>query len=305
MREKKTAVFNILALITVILWGTTFISTKLLLTDFSAVEILFIRIVLGYGALWLVAPKRLRLSEKKHELYFAAAGLCGITLYQLLENIALTYTFAGNVAVIVAVAPFFTAILNRIFLKGAPLGIRFILGFVLAISGIALISFSGQTNFGINPKGDILAFIAAVAWAFYSVITKKISSFGYNNILSTRRIFFYGLIFIFPTIPFLGFSIDFSAFASASNIFNLLFLGLGASALCFVIWNSSLKVLGTNKTSVYIYLIPVVTAITAAIVLRERLSPLAIVGIVMTLAGLLLSESKNFLKKRQNREQSQ
>lgn len=58
------------------------------------------------------------MKERKQELYFAAAGLCGVTLYYLLENIALTYTFVSNVGVIISIAPFFTAILAHVFLKG-------------------------------------------------------------------------------------------------------------------------------------------------------------------------------------------
>ena len=71
---------------------------------------------------------------------------------------------------------------------------------------------------------------------------------------------------------------------------NLLYLGLGASALCFVTWNFAVKELGAVKTSVYIYLVPVVTVVTSALVLGERLTPLSGVGTGLTLAGLLLSE---------------
>lgn len=300
MTKRKTLTSNLLALMTVILWGTTFISTKLLLKDFSAAEILFIRLALGYGALWLARPKKLRPEKRIHELYFAAAALCGLVLYQLLENIALTYTFAGNVSVIVAVAPFFTAILNRLFLKGEKLGVRFVVGFIIAISGIVLISFSGQSQLKINPKGDILSLIAAIIWAFYSVITKKISSFGYNTVTGTRRIFFYALVLMIPVMLVYGVSCQWSAFTSLTNVLNLLFLGLGASALCFVTWNYSLKILGPNKTSVYIYLVPVVTTITAAIILKENITVTIIAGIVLTLVGLLLSESRNRKKEQES-----
>ncbi|MCB6367639.1 DMT family transporter, partial [Intestinibacillus massiliensis] len=88
------------ALFTILVWGTTFISTKILLTDFTPIEILFFRFLLGLAALILVYPRRLRLTERKQEVTFALAGLCGVCLYYLLENIALTYTMASNVGVI-------------------------------------------------------------------------------------------------------------------------------------------------------------------------------------------------------------
>ena len=98
-----------------------------------------------------------------------AAGISGVTLYFLMENIALTYTYASNVGVIVATAPFCTAILGFIFLRDEKLKMGFFVGFVISIAGIVLLSFNGQKSFHLNPRGDVLALLAAVVWACYSV----------------------------------------------------------------------------------------------------------------------------------------
>ncbi|MCM1392431.1 MAG: DMT family transporter, partial [Ruminococcus sp.] len=113
----ETAKGHLSALTTILIWGTTFISTKILLENFSSIEILFFRFLLGLIILIIAYPKRLKISSKKQELTFAAAGLCGICLYYLLENIALTYTMASNVGVIISGAPFFTAVFTHIFMK--------------------------------------------------------------------------------------------------------------------------------------------------------------------------------------------
>lgn len=280
------------AFVTILIWGTTFISTKVLLLVFSPIEILFIRFMLGYVALWCACPCRLKLQSKKQEWYFAAAGLCGITLYYLFENIALTYTLASNVGVIISIAPFFTVIFACIFLHDGRPTVRFFTGFLMAMAGIMLISFGNGTSVQINPFGDILAIIAAVIWAAYSIITKKISGFGYHTILTTRRTFFYGLVFMAPVLFLMDFQVSTSDFLSLHVILNLLFLGLGASALCFVTWNIAVKILGSVKTSVYIYMVPVITAATSALVLHERITGTAICGIVLTLVGLFLSEDR-------------
>ncbi len=112
MEDRKSA-GHLAELFTIIIWGTTFISTKVLLTDFKPVEILFFRFVMGFAALLLVCPHRMKGVDCKQEMTFVLAGLCGICLYYLLENIALTYTMASNVGVIISVAPFFTAMLSR------------------------------------------------------------------------------------------------------------------------------------------------------------------------------------------------
>ena len=132
------------ALITIIIWGTTFISTKVLLNILSPIEILFIRFLIGYIILWSIYPHHLHLTHKKEELYFMAAGLCGVTLYYLFENIALTYTLASNVGVIISIAPFFTVIFACLFLHEEKPHIRFFIGFIIAMMGIYLISFSGS-----------------------------------------------------------------------------------------------------------------------------------------------------------------
>ena len=71
---------------------------------------------------------------------------------------------------------------------------------------------------------------------------------------------------------------------------NLLYLGFGASALCFVTWNWAVRILGAVKTTVYIYLVPVVTVVSSVIILHETITPLAIVGTALTLTGLIVSQ---------------
>ncbi|WP_099466926.1 DMT family transporter [Konateibacter massiliensis] len=289
--KNKTITGHALSLFTIFVWGTTFISTKVLLQDFSPLEILLIRFIMGYAALWLAYPHRLSLTSKKQEWYFAAAGLCGITLYYLFENIALTHTLASHVGIIVSVSPFFSAICSCIFLKEKRPGARFYLGFVLAMAGICLISLKGDTSFEVSVIGNILAVLAAAIWAAYSTLFKKISSFGYSTISATRRTFFYGLLFMLPCVGIMGFDVNLSQVFQLTNLLNLLFLGLGASALCFVTWNFAVKVLGVVKTSVYIYMIPVITTVVSVLILHEPITGAAVGGIGFILVGLFLSES--------------
>ena len=141
--------------------------------------------------------------------------------------------------------------------------------------------------------GDFLAVGAAFVWACYSILTKKISSFGYPVILSTRRTFFYGLIFMIPALIFFDFRPDLSKFANVKYLFNILYLGLGASALCFATWNFAVKELGEVKTSVYIYMVPVITVISSFLILHETITALAGTGTVLTMVGLVLSEYRS------------
>ncbi|MDO4301018.1 MAG: DMT family transporter [Clostridia bacterium] len=291
MNNKRT-LGHIAAFITILIWGTTFISTKILLNGFKPLEILFFRFVIGFAVLEIIYPKRFNVKEIRQEMTFAAAGLCGICLYYLLENIALTYTLASNVGVIISAAPLFTAILAHIFVKGEErLSICFIFGFITAMIGICLIGFNGK-NLEVKPVGDILALIAAFVWACYSLLTKKISGYGYNTIQTTRIIFMYGIIFMLPLLFIFDFEWNFVRFINPVYFVNLLFLGLGASALCFVTWNYAVKILGAVKTSAYIYAVPVITIVTSVIVLNEKIRVMAIIGTALTLIGLFISEGR-------------
>lgn len=301
--KNPQAAGHLSALVTILIWGTTFISTKVLLVAFQPVEILFIRFVLGLIALIVVCPHRLKGTTPQQELTFAAAGLCGVCLYYLLENIALTYTLASNVGVILSVAPFFTAILSHVVFQGTEkLRPSFFGGFVLAMAGIALISFNGSA-LSLNPMGDLLALLAALVWACYSILTKKISGYGYSTLITTRRVFCYGIAFMIPAMFLFDVQWELSALAQPVYLLNLVFLGLGASALCFVTWNTAVKLLGPVRTSVYIYMSPVITVVTSALILHEPVTPLAAGGMALTLAGLFLSEGRP-LRPRAKAEQS-
>ena len=263
-----------------------------MLEGFQPIEILLFRFLIGYFALLIIYPKRLKCTNLKQEITFALAGVCGITLYYLLENIALTYTTASAVGVIISTAPFFTAILSYfISKKTEKLSLSFFIGFVISMAGICLLSFE-DLSLDINPLGDILALISALVWASYSVLTKKISRYGYNTIQLTRRVFFYGIVFMMPCLFIFDFKWDVSRFSEASNLLNILFLGVGASALCFVTWNFAVKKLGAVKTSVYIYLVPVITVVASVLILRERETVFSVCGIFLTLLGLMLSQIK-------------
>lgn len=263
---------------------------------------------MAYVSLWILCPHNLKIKNKKEEIYFALAGLSGVTLYQFLENTAILYTSATNVSIIVSICPLFAAITAQIFLHEKQITPFFIAGFVIAILGIALVSFNGTIKFHFSPKGDVMALCAAVSWGFYTLLVSRINSFGYSNLASTRRIFFWSLVFMIPLILagafFSGFknssemkvvfdaSVNASRFADPLNWVNLCFLGIAASALCFAAWNIACETLGSIKATLGIYLIPVVTTVFAYFALGEKITIMGLVGTAFAVVGLVISGFK-------------
>ncbi len=141
-----------------------------------------------------------------------------------------------------------------------------------------------------SPFGDILALMAAMAWAVYSLITRKLAVAGHGSLQTTRRIFFYGLIFMLPFVIHEGFHVEIGELVEPTNLLNMLFLGMGASAICFATWTFTLRALGAVAASMYIYLVPVVTIVTAAIILHEPLTFTAFAGICLVITGLVIAQ---------------
>ena len=272
-----------------LVWGLTFVCTKVLLGYMSPLDILLSRTVLGFAALCLVRPRLLRLRTGRHELLFAAAGFTGVFGYYLAENTALEFADASFVSVAVSTAPLFTAALSFIVLKEKGFGPRFVAGFVLAIAGIALISFQEGPAHA-SPLGILLCLVGASTWAVYSIIVKRLSSYGYETIAVTRRTFAWGLVFMLVARFVAGGQYPFQVLAEPVVLGNLAFLGLLASAGCFVTWGYSVKHLGATAASAYIYLQAPTTVVWAVLLLGEPLTLAIAVGFVLVIVGLALSE---------------
>ena len=283
---------HLAAFLTILAWGMTFISTKILLESFTPIEVLLMRFAIGYVALSIAFPRPLAPQGLRRELVLASAGLTGVCLYYLLENTALTYTLASNASVIVSTAPFFTALLATLLSHGQRrLHLDFFAGFALSMIGIALISFAGSP-IEVNPLGDLMALGGAFVWAFYSAAVDKAGEWGVSNLGTTRRIFAYGIAFMIPAALWMGFSPDPRLILNPLNIGNLAFLGVIACAACFASWNFAIRQLGPVTSGTYIYLTPVITVLAAALILHEQLTLWAIAGVVLTLAGLVVSQRR-------------
>ena len=284
------------AAFTVVVWGSTFISSKVLLEFYTPAQIMLTRFILAYCALWLLRPKRLALTMKQEGVFFML-GLLGCTAYFYTENTALSYTLASNVSIIVAAAPIFTAILAH-FAGEERFRASTLAGFLVAFSGVILVVCNGTFVLKLNPKGDLLALAAAVCWAIYSVLLRRASR-GLDSILVTRRTMFWGIVTALPLVAAEGVPYPTAPLLTASGIANFLFLGLVGSALCFVLWNKAFRILGVVTTNTFIYLMPFITILAARIFLDEPISPLALLGAVLITAGVVLSQRPSPAEKAQ------
>lgn len=292
MNTKNSYTYHLIAILVVGIWGLTFISTKVLIGHgLSPQEIFLLRFLIAYLGIWFISPRKLFADNWKDEGWLLLGGITGGSFYFLTENMALGITMATNVAFIVCTAPLLTTLLSLLIYKKEKATGNLMGGSLLALVGVALVVYNGSFVLKISPLGDFLTLLAALSWAFYSLIMKKMAG-RYRTTFITRKIFFYGIVTILPAFFFRPFQLNVSLLLQPSVLFNLLFLGILASLICFAVWNVVLKQLGTVRASNYIYLNPLFTLVGSAFLLGERLTVVALVGAMLILGGVYLAGRK-------------
>lgn len=288
LRNKETW-FHLIAVLTVCIWGSTFIATKTLINQgLTPVEIFTYRFSLAYLCLLAFCHQKLMANTWRDEGLFLLAGLTGGSLYFISENSALEITMASNVSLIVCTTPVLTVLLSSFFFK-EKLRKGFIAGSLVALSGVTLVVFNGSVFLKLNPLGDCLTLLAALSWAFYSLILRQMGN-KYSTLFITRKVFFYGLITMILYLPFAPSSFHLERLCYPLVYGNLLFLGIVASMLCYLSWNACVRIIGASKASNYLYINPLVAVWASHLFLSEPITPTALLGAGLIIGGVYIVE---------------
>ena len=291
MFKNRILLFHFITALVVIIWGTTFVSTKVLIQHgLGPIEIMFYRFVLAYFCLLMVSHKRLWADNWKDEFMLMLSGLTGGTFYFIAENTALGITQASNVALLVCTTPIFTALLVHWIFK-EPLRRNMIIGSIIALIGVGLVVFSGSVLLQINPLGDFLSIMAALMWAVYCLILKPLGK-KYPTAFITRKVFLYSVISLLVYFLFDPLQVKIEVLFHPVVTLNLLFLGIVASMLCFIAWNAAVKVLGPSRTANYIYVQPFSTLVLSSIILSEVITLASMIGALCIIGGVYLAEKE-------------
>ncbi len=292
MRRPVAGIYALAGLV-IAIWGSTFISTKILLAAFTPVEIIVYRFAAAYLVMFALYPRFHKPESLKTEITLALAGISGGSLYFLAENFALDYSFASNVSLLVSTAPILTAILAHFFLNGERLGKRAVVGAVIAFAGAGLVILNGKFVLKLNPLGDFLAVLSALSWAVYSVLVRNLDT-KRSPYYVTRKIFFWTLVTTAPVLLVSPVRFDLSPLLEPAIFCNLAFLVCFASSLAYVAWNHVIWSIGATKANNLIYFIPLFTLAESVIFLAEPLTPFAIAGAVLIFAGIFVTEGGRY-----------
>ncbi|MBQ1932439.1 MAG: DMT family transporter [Muribaculaceae bacterium] len=288
--ESPKLVYHLAALLIVLAWGVSFVSTKVLLDNgLRPAEIYIYRFLLAYLLVLCVCHKRLFSNSLRDELLFATCGLCGGSIYFIAENTALEYTLVSNVSLITAISPLLTTFLIGMIYKSERPSKGIYIGSIVALMGVACVIFNSSFVVKMNPIGDLLSFAAALSWAVYSLVLRKLNAL-YSIMFISRKTFFYGVLTALPYMLTEPQITSPAVLLQASVWPHMLFLGVFASMIAYVIWAQSVKHLGAITASNYIYLQPIVTLIASVIILSETITIVGYLGCALILGGLWLGD---------------
>ena len=288
--------YHIVAFLTVAVWGTTFVWTKLLIINgLSPAQIFTLRFIIAYVlltgfSLWRGRHKWLS-DNWRDELTMMALGLTGGSMYFLTENESLRFTTATNTSLIVCSCPLFAMLIIALFYKSERFCRLQALGSLLALIGMAAVVLNGHFVLHLSPLGDTLAFSACICWALYTLLMKPVMG-RYPAMFITRKVFFYGILTILPYYIFVPDMPSMDVLMRPEVALNLLFLGSVASMLCYLTWSWCMKGLGAVICTNWVYVNPITTIIAAWLILDEQITVYFLIGSILIIAGMYLSSKK-------------
>lgn len=289
-RRFQSIIVYIGALIAVSAWGASFVATKVLTQNgLNAVEIYVYRFLIAYVLTLLICPRPFMSRSWRDEMMFALCGICGGSVYFIAENTAVMYTLVSNVSLITSLSPVITFLIATIVFKTERLSKGFLFGSSMALLGVCCVIFNSSMEINVKPFGDLLAFLAAISWAIYTLILRPLNA-TYSAWFISRKTFFYGVVTALPLMAIEPTHTPLSIIFRPDVIINFCFLGLICSFLAYLLWALTIKRLGAVKGGNFLYFSPIVTLILSAIVLGEKITVIGLIGCVLILGGVILSE---------------
>ncbi len=278
-------------LFAVLMWGGSFVATKVALRYVSPVTVVWLRfamgvLILGAGVL---LRKQFALPARRDIGYFALLGFIGITFHQWLQSTGLTTAAATTTAWIVATTPVFMALLGWLVLKEKLRPLQG-LGIFVAAFGVLLVVSQGNLgslasgHFG--EPGDLLILVSSPNWAVFSTLSRR----GLSQHPAARMMLYvmgFGWLFT-SLLLFLGPGLSEIARLPLDGWLGVGFLGIFCSGLAYIFYYDALQAMPVAQAGAFVYIEPFVTVLVAAIVLGEPFLLSSLLGGAAIIAGVYL-----------------
>ena len=279
---------RILLFITAVIWGSTFVATKICLKYISPIEIMGLRFLIAMPILLTILISKhiqFKFGAFKKKIIWASIVLAAHFIIQIT---GIKYTSATNTAWIISMIPLIVAVLAILFLK-ERLRIVTIIGIILATIGVLFLISKG--NIGdlkwLSSFGDWLVLISAHTWAVYTILTRDASR-KLEPLLVTFSVLLPSTIL---SLGIMSFTTDWHKFLSLpfEAIASLLLLGLLGTALAQLLWQDGVAKIGAAEASVYLYMEPVATTAVAVPYLHESFGLFTAIGGGLVILGVWIA----------------
>ena len=282
-----------LMLLVTLIWGINFSFVKIALKELTPFGFNGIRLFLASGTLILIlalSGESLKVDRKTFGKVLIL-GLCGNTAYQMFFIHGLNLSSASNTAIIIAMTPVSIALISSL-VKHEKIHLATWAGILLSFIGFYLVISSRFGTFQFSSqslRGDLLVFIGNICWALYTVFSKPLLD-RMSPLKLTGLTLALGTIFYLPFCVKDILRIPYSTI-SAKAWLSILYSGLFALVICYVIWYASLRRVGSTKTAIYVYLIPIFAVIFASFFLGERITVRQVFGALIIFLGVYLART--------------
>jgi len=294
--ERNTLIGISMAVLAVIIWSGNFIIARGVIKQIPPVSLAFYRWLSASIIIFPFAMKKTRaewkfVKQSWHYLFWAS--LSGIALFNTFVYIGAHYTTAINLALIgTTTSPIMAIVLARIFLN-ERIGWLKMGGMILCIAGVLFLLAQGslQNLVSLNfSRGDGWILIAAFCFAVYNtMVRKKPSAISAINYLFVTFVF--GTLLLLPFYCWELINTD-PVKWNIKLVLIILYLGAGASVICFLFWNIAIGKLGAGRTALFGNLIPVFSSVEAAILLNEEFTWIHVVSMLLVFAGIIMANWK-------------
>lgn len=289
---KKSQLFPYFeVLFAVVVWGASFIATKVGLQDVSPITVVWMRFGMGVLILGMTvtARKEFAWPARNEWAYFAFLGFLGITWHQWLQSTGLVTAQASTTAWIVATTPIFMVLLGWLMLKEKITALQ-LAGTGLAAAGVLVVVSNGDLGSILDGQfgtpGDYLIMLSAPNWAIFSTLSRR----GLQKHPAARMMFFVmGFGWLFSSIYFFAGGY----FSQISNLstdgwIGIAFLGIFCSGLAYIAWYDGLQAIAASQVGAFLYLEPLVAVVVAAAILSEPITLASLAGGAVILLGVYL-----------------
>ena len=229
---------------------------------------------------------------KKNIILMTFLGFLAVTVFNSLTYISLQTTLIINSTLMASIAPVLMIGFSWLIFKTKTTTLQFA-GIFLSLLGAFSIILKGNINNLFNlyfTSGDVWMFTAVVSWCLYSVLLKKIDN-SISQLASLQVMVILGLLFIFPLYIIENYNTSFLPTQKIDFVI-IIYVAIFASIIAFFSWNKGVSIIGPNRSSLFLHLIPVFSSIWAVSFLNEKFSFFHLIGIIFILSGIILSNIK-------------